>query len=189
MTLRDVRVGQRVMVQHDVGVIRADVLGHVVHVRDVQVGWRSLGLKFSAWSTKSTAKLRTGMLSSRVDSAVIALESRPPDSNTHWGTSATNWRRTMPSSNARTRATVVSRSSVCSRDSNRQYVRSLMPRSSTVTTVPGSTSLMPCQMACPGVLIGTMISRIPSTSTMRLAIGLARIALGSEPNNTPSGVG
>ena len=63
------------------------------------------------------------------------------------------------------------------------------PLRSTVTTVPGSTSYMPSQMAWPGVLTKAKSSRRPSRPTFRPASGWARIAFGSEPNSTPSGVG
>ncbi len=75
------------------------------------------GTKFSVSPTKSTAKLRTFSpwpASCAAAIAVIAEESRPPESRVQLGTSATIWRRTMSSSSSRTRATVVSRSSVCS---------------------------------------------------------------------------
>ena len=64
-----------------------------------------------------------------------------------------------------------------------------MSRSSTVTIVPGWTSRMPFQTAVPEVVTGPMSSRNPSRSTARGAIGFAKTALGSEPNNTPSGIG
>ena len=83
----------------------------------------------------------------------------------------------------------VSLSSVCGRVSSDQYLRVRMPAWLTVTTVPGSTSCMPSQNPCPGVFTITSSSRRPSSVTVREASGLARIALGSEPNSTPSAVG
>jgi hypothetical protein len=58
-----------------------------------------------------------------------------------------------------------------------------------VTIVPGSTSRMPDHTACPGDFTKLNSSRNPSASTSRRAMGLARIAFGSEPNSTPSPVG
>ena len=56
------RVHQRRGVQHDVGVVGADVRGDVVHVRRCRGCSRSAsGRKFSAWPTKSTANERTAL--------------------------------------------------------------------------------------------------------------------------------
>jgi hypothetical protein len=120
--------------------------------------------------------------------AVIAEESRPPDSSVHLGTSATSWRRTMSSSSSRTWAIEVALSSVCSRVASVQYRVVRRPWAVTVTTVPGSTSRMPSQTAWPGVLTNANSSRRPSRVTVCSASGLARMALGSEPNSTPSEV-
>ena len=184
----DVRVGQLVVVEHDVGVVGADVLGHVVHVRGVRGRRSSSAWKFSAWPTKSTAKVRTGSLSSRAASAVMALESRPPDSSTHRGTSATSWRWTMSSSSSRTRATVVSRSSVCG------LVSSASRCARGRRALDGDDGArLDLAHALPHRVPGRLDRDDHLAQSVdvddRLASGLARIALGSEPNSTPSGVG
>src|SRR5262245_10300867 len=83
----------------------------------------SSGLKFSVWPTKSTAKLRTRSPctpSCLAAMAVIADESRPPESSMQRGTSAISCRRTMSSRSSRTCRTVLSWSSVSPRVSSCQ---------------------------------------------------------------------
>lgn len=71
---------------------------------------------------KSTENDRTAPFpaSARAASAVTALESSPPDSSVHSGTSEMSCRSMMSSSSSRTVLMVVCRSSVCSRPSSRQ---------------------------------------------------------------------
>lgn len=48
---------------------------------------------------------------------------------------------------------------------------------------------MPLNTAAPGVFTMSRASHRPTRSTVRRACGFARIALGSEPNRSPPGVG
>jgi hypothetical protein len=99
------------------GVVGADSAGHVVHVRGVRGGAHLVRHEVLLLADEVHREVRTrspaGELRAAI--AVIALESNPPESSVHLGTSATSWRRTMSSSSSRTRAIVVSWSSVCSR--------------------------------------------------------------------------
>jgi hypothetical protein len=112
------RVGERRRVQDDVAVIGAGVPDDVLDVGASAVSRMSSGTKLSAWPVKSTAKLRSRPLPSarsrRAAIAVRTLESSPPDSSMHSGTSATSCRATMSSSSSRTRATVAGTSSAWS---------------------------------------------------------------------------
>ena len=82
------------------------------------------GMKASALPAKSTEKVASFAPSRRLRlsaaSADTTLESRPPDSRLHSGTSATVCRSTASVSRSRTVPAVVVRSSVCSRASSVQ---------------------------------------------------------------------
>jgi hypothetical protein len=72
---------------------------------------------------------------------------------------------------------------------DRAGVQTTGQEASTRTIVPGSTSCMPFQNPQPGRQDMANRSRGPSMSTTLRASGFARIALGSDPNRTPSRVG
>ncbi|SFT78789.1 hypothetical protein SAMN04487904_108121 [Actinopolyspora lacussalsi subsp. righensis] len=129
------------------------------------------GTKFSAWLLKSIAKVLIRSPCSRrlaAASAVIALESNPPESREHRGTSETTWRLTMSSNSSRTCATLESWSSSWCRAVSCQYTCSRRPDRSNVSTVPGRTSCIPDQKACPGVLVNPNSSRSPCCRRRRL---------------------
>ncbi len=101
------------------------------------------GVNACALPTKSTEKVASLARSRRMRlsaaSAETTLESRPPDSRLHCGTSATVCRCTMSASSSRTVAAVAARSSVCSRASSVQYADVRTPNRPTRTIVPGRT--------------------------------------------------
>ncbi len=78
----------------------------------------------SALPGKSTEKLLTLPCPERsrawAASAVMALESTPPDSRVHSGTSLISWRSTASASSSRTVRRVVAASSVCGRETGSQ---------------------------------------------------------------------
>ncbi|CAJ6571557.1 Uncharacterised protein [Burkholderia pseudomallei] len=80
--------------------------------------------KLRVWPVKSTQNVDNAPppLARRrfCASAAMVLESTPPDSSAHSGTSEIIWRDTMSSSSARIVAIVVGRSSVCGRASSAQ---------------------------------------------------------------------
>jgi hypothetical protein len=101
------------------------------------------GVNASALPAKSTENVASLVRSRRIRlsaaSAETTLESRPPDSRLHSGTSATVCRCTMSASSSRTFEAVAARSSVCSRASSVQYLDVRRPKWPTWTIVPGLT--------------------------------------------------
>src|ERR1700733_11044264 len=105
------------------------------------------GWKASALPAKSTEKVASFARSRRARlsaaSADTTLESRPPDSRLHNGTSATVCRCTVSVSRSRTVAAVAARSSVCGRDGKDQYVATRVPARPTTATDPSRNSSSP----------------------------------------------
>ncbi len=155
-----------------------------------ELGWNFPGTKYralSAYPTENVSTVFPSAWSLSAQTAVMRLESSPPDKNIPMGTSATICRRMASVTRKRTCATVSSKLSRCSRSFRDQYrCRCRMPFSK-IPKHPRSPSRISLNTPLPGVRPGPSrrISPAPSAVSTGCADGWARMVLISEANSSP----